>query len=30
MSQNALDYAFPHANTAEGRRLDLSPDVSTR
>jgi hypothetical protein len=23
MTQNARDYAFPHANTAESRRLDL-------
>ena len=23
MTQNAGDYAFPHANTAESRRLDL-------
>jgi hypothetical protein len=23
MTQNSGDYAFPHANTAEGRRLDL-------
>jgi hypothetical protein len=30
ITQHAADYAFPHTNTGESRRLDLSPDVWTQ